>query len=79
MNDIFHDMVDECVVAYLDDILIYSEDQSKHKGHVCEVLKQLRKHGLYAALSRTKSGKSGGRRLEVVRTLEGTEGLGFRL
>ena len=49
MNDIFRDMVDECVVVYLDDILIYLEDQSKHKEHVHEVLKRLRKHGLYAA------------------------------
>ena len=36
-----------CVV-YLDDILIYSEDESQHKEHVREVLRCLRKHGLYA-------------------------------
>ena len=30
MNDIFHDLLDVCVVVYLDDILIYSEDMSQH-------------------------------------------------
>ena len=30
MNDIFHDLLDVCVVVYLDDILIYSKDMSQH-------------------------------------------------
>ena len=30
MNNIFHDLLDVCVVIYLDDILIYSEDMSQH-------------------------------------------------
>ena len=48
MNDIFADLLDMCVVIYLDDILIYSEDLASHKKHVHKVLKRLRKHGLYA-------------------------------
>jgi Reverse transcriptase (RNA-dependent DNA polymerase) len=48
MNDVFSDMVDVCVVVYLDDILIYSNDTASHKKHVKEVLRRLRKHGLYA-------------------------------
>jgi len=48
MNDIFSDLVDECVIVYLDDILIYSSDPSAHKKHVKEVLRRLRQHGLYA-------------------------------
>jgi len=31
-------MLDVCVVVYLDDILIYSEDIESHQKHVCEVL-----------------------------------------
>ena len=27
INDVFHDLLDEGVVVYLDDILIYSEDE----------------------------------------------------
>jgi hypothetical protein len=48
MNDIFADMLDVCVVVYLDDILIYSADKTTHHKQVKEVLRRLRKHGLYA-------------------------------
>jgi hypothetical protein len=48
MNDIFSDPLDVCVIVYLDNILIYSDDMSQHKKHVKEVLRRLRKHGLYA-------------------------------
>ena len=48
MNDVFGDLLDVCVVVYLDDILIYSENPAKHKKHVREVLTWLCKHGLYA-------------------------------
>ena len=48
MNDIFSDLLDVCVVIYLDDILIYSNNMSEHHRHVKEVLKHLRKAGLYA-------------------------------
>jgi len=48
MNDIFSDILDVCVVIYLDDILIYSNDMSKHHWHVKKVLKHLYKAGLYA-------------------------------
>ena len=48
MNDIFGDLLDVSVTVYLDDILIYSADPADHKKHVREVLRRLRKHGLYA-------------------------------
>jgi len=48
MNDVFADMLDVCVVVYLDDILIYSSDKATHHKQVKEVLRRLRKHGLYA-------------------------------
>ena len=38
MNDVFSDPLDKCIVIYLDDILIYSEDESLHIQHVKEVL-----------------------------------------
>ena len=47
MNDIFSDILDICIVIYLDDILIYSNNMSKHCQHVKEVLKCLHKAGLY--------------------------------
>jgi hypothetical protein len=49
MNDIFADMLDVCVVVYLDNILIYSDILELHRTHVAEVLRRLRANGLYAA------------------------------
>jgi len=39
VNTIFADLLDICVVVYLDDILIYSEDEASHEEHVREVLR----------------------------------------
>ena len=52
MNKIFSDLLDVCVVIYLDNILIYSDNLVDHKQHVKEVLTRLRKHKLYASLSK---------------------------
>ena len=38
VNSILTDLLDVCVVVYLDDILIYSQDLKSHQGHVHEVL-----------------------------------------
>ena len=54
MNDIFSDLLDVCVMIYLDDILIYSNNMSEHHRHVKEVLKHLRKTGLYAKAEKCK-------------------------
>jgi Reverse transcriptase (RNA-dependent DNA polymerase) len=49
MNDVFGDMLDVCVIVYIDDILIYSDNPSpQHREHVREVLQRLRLHSLYA-------------------------------
>ena len=48
MNDIFSDFLDVCVMIYLDDILIYSNNMSKHHQYVKEVLKCLCKTSFYA-------------------------------
>ena len=48
MNNIFSNLLDICVVIYLDDILIYSNNMFKHHQHVKEVLKHLHKASLYA-------------------------------
>jgi len=52
MNEIFADLLHICIIVYLDDILIYSNNLKEHKQHVREVLKRLRKHQLYASPSK---------------------------
>ena len=54
MNNIFSDLLDVCVVIYLDDILIYLNNISNHHRHVKEVLKHLCKAGLYAKAEKYK-------------------------
>jgi len=48
MNDVFSNLLDVCIVVYLDNILIYSDDITQHRSHIKEVLKRLQKAGLYA-------------------------------
>ena len=48
MHDMFSDLLDVCIVVYLDDILIYSDDITQYQSHIKKVLKQLCKVELYA-------------------------------
>ena len=51
-NDIFRDLLDICLIIYLDDLLVYSKTQEEHDSHVLLVLKRRREHGLYAKLGK---------------------------
>ena len=48
VNDVFREHLDKFVIAYLDDILIFSNNVAEHDSHVRIVLECLRKHQLYA-------------------------------
>ena len=48
VNLVFTDMLDVCMVVYLDDILIYSDNMEDHKKHVQEVRRRLCQHKLFA-------------------------------
>ena len=48
VNSVFADMLDVCVVVYLNDILIYSDNMEDHVKHVQEVLQHLCQHKLFA-------------------------------
>ena len=54
MNNIFSDLLDVCVIIYLDNILIYTNNMSKYHWHVKEVLKYLYKASLYAKVEKCK-------------------------
>jgi hypothetical protein len=39
VNDIFSNLLDICVIVYLDNILVYSDDPTLHDERVREVLR----------------------------------------
>lgn len=47
MNEIFHDLLDDHVIVYLDDILIYAETEEKLTEVTKEVLQRCVKHELF--------------------------------
>ena len=54
MNEVLRDVIGKFVLVYLDDIVIYSRNQDEHMQHLRIVLDLLRKHKLYAKLSKCK-------------------------
>ncbi|KAF8749476.1 hypothetical protein RHS01_10040 [Rhizoctonia solani] len=52
MNELFKDLLDVCVIIYLDDILIYSKDDATHSQHVHEVLRWLMENQLFCKASK---------------------------
>jgi hypothetical protein len=54
INDVLRDLLDAGTVVYIDDILIYSENEEEHKRLVKEVLTRLKQAGLCASLANSK-------------------------
>ena len=52
INRVLHDGLDITCLAYLDNILIFSEDEAEHTEHVREMLHHLGKAGLYLNLEK---------------------------
>lgn len=46
VNDALRENLDVFVICYMDDVLIYSEDEDNHRKHVEWVLQQLQRYGL---------------------------------
>ena len=52
MNSVFMPELEKFVVVFIDDILIYSENEVDHAEHLRVVLSRLREHMLYAKFSK---------------------------
>jgi hypothetical protein len=52
MNKVFMEYLDRFVVVFIDDILIYSKNDSDHEAHLRMVLQKLRDNQLYAKFSK---------------------------
>jgi hypothetical protein len=56
MNDIFRKWLDDFVVVYIDDILIYNSSLEEHEEHLRQVFQRLRENKLYAKLEKCEFG-----------------------
>ena len=52
MNRVFRPYLDQFVVVFINDILVYSKNEEKHEQHLRIVLQTLREKQLYAKLSK---------------------------
>ncbi|WKA09094.1 hypothetical protein VitviT2T_026772 [Vitis vinifera] len=53
MNRIFRAYLDQFVIVFVDDILIYSRSLKDHKQHLVTTLRTLRRHQLYGKLDKS--------------------------
>jgi len=52
MNEILRPFIRKFMVAYFDDILVYSKDEAIHAKHLPQVFQVLRQQSLYAKLEK---------------------------
>ena len=50
MNNVLHKYQDKLVLVFIDDILLYSKNEAKHKENITIVLQTFIEHKLYAKL-----------------------------
>jgi transposase InsO family protein len=73
MNDVLFDYLDDFYTAYLDDIIIYSENALEHEEHVKKVLQRLRDAGLQVDLKKCEWNVTCTKYLGFIVTTEGIE------
>jgi len=54
INNMLREYLDDFVITYLDDILIYSDDLEMHCSHMHKVLRKLNERALYVKKSKSK-------------------------
>ncbi|CDJ51173.1 hypothetical protein EBH_0000230 [Eimeria brunetti] len=58
MNHMFLPLIGRRVIAYLDDVLVYSEDEDSHAQFLDQVLKTLWEHKMYPKFKKCQFGTS---------------------
>ncbi len=72
MNYVLHDYLNDFVVVYLDDILVYSDTFKEHLAHLKKVFIKLREANLVIKLKKCKFGQ---RKIKFLGHIIGTDGL----
>ena len=71
INDVLFDYLDDFCMAYVDDILIYSDNPLKHNTQVKKVLQHLKKAGLQANIKKSKFSVQSTKFLRFIISTEG--------
>ena len=71
MNNIFSNLLDVCIMIYLDNMLIYSSNMSEHHWHIKKVLKYFCKAGLYTKAEKYEFYSKSVEYLEYILSLSG--------
>jgi len=56
MNDIFQEWLDDFVVVYINDILVYNDSMEEHVEHLQKVFQRLKENKLYAKFEKCEFG-----------------------
>lgn len=73
INRVLAEYLDEFCSAYLDDVLVYSEDESLHEDHCRKVLTRLRKAGLFLDIGKCQFSVKKVTYLGMILSTEGLE------
>ena len=57
MSAVMSGYIDDFVLVYLDDILVYSNNEEEYETHLCKVFYRLREYKLQAKLKKCEFGK----------------------
>jgi transposase InsO family protein len=57
MNSVLGDLMDVCVIAYMDDILIFSKNEAEHEEHLRKAFERFREHQVFVNLEKSSFGK----------------------
>jgi hypothetical protein len=73
INETLRDHLDVICTAYLDDVLIYSDDEDKHQEHVLTILGKISKAGMYLDASKCSFSTKRVKYLGLILTTDGIE------
>src|SRR5438034_2742806 len=73
INYVLYNHLNEFIIAYLDDILIYSEDEKIHEKHVKKILRRFQEKNLYLKSEKCEFHKQQVKYLEHIVTTEKLE------